>query len=103
MYEIELNKRLRLQKRLRFTFALFQLRIQDFPLWWVRQPSRVGVPTKNFDRFFRKVHEIERIWMPRGNIPCTPLDTPMCLDVEIPYAWISYIPNEAAWHRYFFR
>ena len=42
-----------------------QRRIQDFPRG--RQlPGGGGAPTYNFAKFSQKLHEIERIWVPRG-------------------------------------
>ena len=37
-----------------------------------------GAPTYDFAKFSQKLHEIERIWTPRGvRIPCAPLDPPL--------------------------
>ena len=38
-----------------------------------------GAPTYDFAKIFQKLHEIERIWIPRGaRVPCAPLDPPLC-------------------------
>ena len=42
----------------------FQWRIQDFPKEGA--PTLGGAPTYNFAKFSQKLHEIERIWTPRG-------------------------------------
>ena len=47
-----------------YNIDLSQWRIQDFPEGG-REPSRGGVNTPNFPR---KLHEIERIWTPRGGV-----------------------------------
>ena len=39
-----------------------------------------GVPTYDFAKFSRKLHEIERIWVPGGggaHAPCAPLNPPL--------------------------
>ena len=41
-----------------------QWRIQDFPEEGAPTPG--GAPTYNFAKISRKLHEIERIWMPGG-------------------------------------
>ena len=33
---------------------------------WGRQPSGEGAPTHDFAKCSQKLHEIERIWIPRG-------------------------------------
>ena len=54
---------------------LLQWRIQDFPEGG-REPSRGG---REHAKFSRKLHEIERIWTPRGGRASLtpPLDPPM--------------------------
>ena len=42
-----------------------QWRIQDFPKEGAPTP-RGGAPTYEFAKFSQKLHEIERIWTPRG-------------------------------------
>ena len=36
-----------------------------------------GAPTYEFVEFSQKLHEIERIWTPRGASPAPPLDPPL--------------------------
>ena len=43
----------------------YQWRIQDFPEEGAPTP-RGGAPTYDFAKFSQKLHEIERIWTPRG-------------------------------------
>ena len=50
----------------------YQWRIQDFPEEGAPTPQ--GAPTYEFVEFSQKLHEIERIWTPRGGAgPCAPL------------------------------
>ena len=66
-----------------FTLAYFlhllglsQWQIQDFPEEGV--PTAWGAPTYDFAKIFQKLHEIERIWTPRGPRPSSlPLDPPL--------------------------
>ena len=46
-----------------------QWRIQDFP--------EEGAPTYDFAKFSQKLHEIERIWTPRGRFLAPALDPPL--------------------------
>ena len=51
-----------------------QWRIHDR---WGRQPSK-GASTYDFAKILQKLHEIERIWIPRGRVSLTPsLDLPL--------------------------
>ena len=47
-----------------FSSGLWQWRIQDFPRQGCQLPR--GAPTYDFAKFSRKLHEIERIWVPGG-------------------------------------
>ena len=55
-----------------------QWRIQDFPEEGVPTPQG-GAPTYDFAKFSQKLHEIERIWAPRGGARPLhpPLDPPL--------------------------
>ena len=55
-----------------------QWRIQDFPEEGAPTPQG-GAPTYDFARISQKLHEIERIWTPRGGraSPAPPLDPPL--------------------------
>ena len=45
---------------------IIQRRIQGFPGGGANSPGGGGAPTYDFAKFSRKLHEIERIWLPRG-------------------------------------
>ena len=55
-----------------------QWRIQDFPEEGAPTPQG-GAPTYEIAKFSEKLHEIERIWTPRGGARPSrpPLDPPM--------------------------
>ena len=61
-----------------------QWRIQDFPEEGAPTPQG-GAPTYDFAKFSQKLHEIERIWAPRGGRAslAPPLDPPMRWDVNV--------------------
>ena len=46
-----------------------------------------GAPTYDFALFSQKLHKIERIWAPRGRIPCSPLDPPLIKNTLLNPAW----------------
>ena len=54
-----------LLRQLLCTNVTLQWRIQDFPEEGAPTP-RGGAPTYDFAKFSQKLHEIERIWAPRG-------------------------------------
>ena len=87
--------------RLHF-YINFQWRIQDFPEGG-REPSRGG---REHAKFSRKLHEIERIWTPRGGRASLtpPLDPPMTFNDDLHKRFVSnsssvesylihYLPN----------
>ena len=69
----------------------YQWRIQDFPE--VIAPTLVGgvdggrgTPTYEFAKFFQKLYEIERVWIPGARVPRVPLDPPM----DLPMIWHNF-------------
>ena len=60
--------------------------------WWIQNfpeegaPTLRGAPTYDFMKFSQKLHEIERLWAPRGErvprTPPLPLDPPLYLSDE---------------------
>ena len=83
-----------------FYWCLLSVVDQGFP--WGGAPTPRGVPTNNFAKFSQKLHEIERIWTPRGaHIPHVPLrsTTASGLQSQIRHlyshlaeAYVMYVP-----------
>ena len=68
-----------------------QWRIQDFPEEGASTPR--GAPTYNFAKFSQKLHEIERIWTPRGDVRPSrpPLDLPLACHPESTICNVVYV------------
>ena len=71
-----------------------------FPRGEGANPPR-GAPTYDFAKFSQKLHEIERIWTPRGRGECVPrerLDPPV---KSMPFRWfwvtLIFWPNFGPW------
>ena len=70
-----------------------QWQIKDFPEEGV--PTLQGAPTYDFAKFSQKLHEIERIWTPRGGRA-----SKILLDyVDPPLVALNFEPHyEFLWH-----
>ena len=67
----------------------FQWRIQDFP-GGTNSPGEEA-STYDFAKFSRKLHEIERIWVPRGvTCPSRPLNR-HCIPQQIHWIWLKHV------------
>ena len=47
--------------------------------WWIQDFPEEGAPTYDFVKISRKLHEIERIWTPKGRARPPPLNPSMGL------------------------